>query len=188
MRGWSAVVVLSLAGCVQQESAGKILDPGGNVVLPPDNLQNPSFEAASPLYPSLEAASLQYPSREPSPLIGLATSVEQPVPPLRATSRITAVPALETSIPRVRQVTVGFEVFGAGAPSTAALEFVNPAGAPYDRQEVALVGSAFEPHLLEFVLPVAATAVDTGKMIGTWTARLLIDGKSVHNHNFELTP
>ncbi len=168
MRVWSAVVVLSLAGCVQQESAGKILDPGGNVVLPPDNLQNPSLEPAS--------------------LIGLATPVEQPVPPLRATSRITVVPALETSIPRVRQVTVAFEVFGAGAPSTAALEFVNPAGAPYDRQEVALEGSAFEPHPLEFVLPVAATAVDTGKMIGTWTARLLIDGKSVQNHNFELTP
>ena len=132
MRSWLPVMVV-VAGCAQQDPAGR-LDPGGPVVLAPESLKKA---------PPLDAVDA----------LAYAAPVEpQRPPPLSATSQLNTVPPLATSITQVRQLTVAFELQGAGAPSVAAVEFLNPSGAPYERQEAPISGSAFASHHLEFVI------------------------------------
>jgi hypothetical protein len=162
-----SLAVVALAGCLQ--SPAKTLDPGTIEVLPPDNLQKGTAE-------TLDPAKFVAPAEQPRP------------PPLSVTSAVSLTPPEAVRIGQLRQLTVTFEVIGAGEASVAALEFVAPGGIPYDRQETPLTGSAFDSHHLEFVLPVAATAIDTAKMGGTWTAALSIDGRQARDQIFELTP
>jgi hypothetical protein len=159
-------VALALTGCLQ--SPAKNFEPGTTEVLPPDALQN--------------GANAQV----VDPSVSVAAAAESPA--LKVTSAISRTPPEAVTISQLRQLTVSFEVSGAGAPSVAALEFMGPGGIPYDRKEAPLSGSAFETHHLEFVLPVAATTIDTARMGGTWTAALSIDGRPARDQIFELTP
>ncbi len=168
MKGWCPLLLL-LIGCVQ-EPAEKLRAPTQPVVLPADGLQQaPPFE---PVY-AIELVS---------------PGAQSQRPPLSAASHVEMMPAAATSVRAVRQVTIGFDVVGAGDSSIAAVEFVNAAGFNYARQELTIGGSPFDTHHLQFILPVAATAIDTQAMTGTWTARLLIDATPTRDQPFELTP
>ncbi len=182
----SIVLVLLCVGCVQQDLAGRPLAPGPNHMLAPEDLSN----RASPREGSDYAGPPQFQPQEAAEGIDYSgPPLAQPTPPaLSAMAQLNIFPPQVTSISAVRQVTVAFELVGAGFPNVASVEFVNPAGEPYERQEVAIEGSAFVARRLEFVLPVAATAIDTGRMSGVWTARLMIDGRSMRDQTFELTP
>jgi hypothetical protein len=91
------------------------------------------------------------------------------------------------AVSQVRQVVVSFEVSDAHGPGMAAAEFVAPSGAPYHRDEAAIGLVPGQVDQLSFELPVAATAIDTNKLTGRWTVRLLVDGKALATQDFELT-
>jgi hypothetical protein len=177
-------VALVLAGCVQDQgtkpleaaSAASLefVDPSATPVLAPQNL--PQLRLGQQAAVGVERFDLS------SPVL------DRPVPPaLSAIPDLEVFPPAASSVSAVRQIVVAFELVGAGAPSSASVEFINPSGAPYERQELSIEGSAFQTHRLEFVLPVAATAIDTSGMSGKWAARLAVDGQPVSIQTFELT-
>ena len=114
------------------------------------------------------------------------TGVGLPVKPLAATVGVTLAPAGATTLSEVRQITVTFDVSNALAPNVAAVEFVDPNGLPYHRDEAPIGVAPPAVDHLSFELPVAATAIDFNKMSGVWAVRLLIDSQAVASQNFEL--
>jgi len=191
MRRWSSALALLLAACAQPPARQLQITPAPLEVVPAVELQKPPLSTiGEELAPAAPAGPVD--QKAPLGTIDEVFDPRAPValtrPPLSATAVLTVFPTGAGSLSQVLQVSVGFDVLGAGAPNVAAVEFVDPNGAPYHREEAAVTGSPFQAHHLEFVLPVAATAIDTNKLSGAWSARLLVDGQLVATHGFTLTP
>lgn len=180
-------VILLLGGCVQTPAAQLELNEKRVEVLPPEQLvQAPRAVPGTSLATGELGALVPGPQAAHGEPWVAELGALAPPPKLAATSASTFSPMLVTSISAVRLVTVTFELIG--AEGAVAHEFVGPSGAPYAREELELQGSAFDAHHLELVLPVAGTAIDTARLSGTWTARLLVNGAVLQSHSFELTP
>jgi hypothetical protein len=168
MKRWFAALALCGAGCTQQDPAALITGAPGSIEL----------SAPEPL------------QKEPVSAVGLGWPAPgQMVPrrPTTATASLTLVPPGLNAVSQVRQVVVTFEVKDAQGAGQAAAEFVAPSGAPYHRDEAAIGLVPGQVDQLSFELPVAATAIDTNKLTGRWTVRLLVDGKALATQDFELT-
>jgi hypothetical protein len=161
MKRW-ALGLLLLSGCVQNEP-GTLAPPGRIEVSAPESLQRP----------------VDVSGWEP-----LATTV--PRRPTTVTGSLVVLPAGATQVTQVRQITVHFDVADALLPGPAAVEFLDPNGTPYQRDEAAITATV-PVERLSFELLVAGTAIDANKLTGVWTARLMLEGKTLATQTFELT-
>lgn len=126
---------------------------------------------------------------EPAPVTALArpTSVSPP-PPLTLTAKSKLDPADTTSTSDVRSVFLEVDIDGAAAQSELAMELLTPRGSAYHRQVETLTGSAYDKQQVTFDVPVAGTMIDSSRLHGQWTARILVNGELVATETFELTP
>lgn len=107
--------------------------------------------------------------------------------PIKVTAEAAVSPADISSVSDVRFVTVDVQVIAPGAGNTLAVEFVAPGQRAYERRDFPLTGSD-APQLLTMTLPVAGTAIDLHQMVGTWNARVYVNGLPQASASFELTP
>jgi hypothetical protein len=88
----------------------------------------------------------------------------------------------------VPQVDVDLTVGGVRGKGTVEVEFVSPAGLPYERRSSVVEAPPDMPRTVRFSLPVAGTSVATTGMSGTWQVRFFLDGESLTTAAFTLEP
>jgi hypothetical protein len=88
----------------------------------------------------------------------------------------------------VSQVDVDLTVGGVRGRGTVEVEFISPAGHPYERRSQGVEASPLEQRTLRFSLPVAGTTVATSGMSGTWQVRFFLDGAPLTTAAFTLEP
>ncbi|MFY1830329.1 hypothetical protein ACN47A_30725 [Myxococcus fulvus] len=170
--GFSAAALL-LAACTEGGVAPKVSDwtdaPSREVppVSPTDVLGEEDV-AARP--PAAEVPVVGEPM--PAPLTGHAEVVE-------TGSR---------GLSDVSQVDVDLTLTGVRGKGTVEVEFVSPAGHPYERRTTVVVAKPEVTRTLRFSLPVAGTTVATSAMSGTWQVRFLFDGAPLTTAAFTLEP
>jgi hypothetical protein len=171
MKRCAVLTLLCLTACAQQSATSLEQQSAGGVeVMPADSLQ------------------AQGPTRLQRPPFELQREAPTvPAVPIKATSTVTRSPAGANTVTDVREIQVSFDVSNATYRTTAAAEFVGPSGQPYQRLEAAIgVAPPADDHLT-FELPVAGTIIDTNKLSGVWSVRLLVDGQTIATQSFELT-
>jgi hypothetical protein len=179
MKRW-AVVTLCLAACAQQPATS--LDPqtGGAETTPTEALRGVQRLQRAEGHLQRESTGVEAQGQ----WVGTGLVIK----PVTATGTVTMTPSGLNSVSEVRQITVSFDIENALPPSSAAVEFIDPNGLPYQRDEVAIGTSSPQADHISFDLPVAATSIDAHKLTGTWTVRLLVGGEHVLTQNFGLTP
>ena len=113
---------------------------------------------------------------------------ERPPPPLTALTTVSYEPPSARSIGEVLAVTVRVEVRGSQGTHEVIANFDAPGSMPYERRAKVIEGSAFDAHVVEFVLPVAGTMIAQAGLQGTWSVPLYHDGEKLGAPTFELTP
>ena len=88
----------------------------------------------------------------------------------------------------VPQVDVDLTLNGVRGRGTVEVEFVSPAGHPYERRSSVIVAKPEVPRTVRFSLPVAGTTVATSGMSGTWQVRFFLDGLPLTTAAFTLEP
>ncbi len=88
----------------------------------------------------------------------------------------------------VSQVDVDLTVGGVRGKGTVEVEFVSPAGHPYERRSSVVEAPPDVQRTVRFSLPVAGTTVATTGMSGTWQVRFFLDGAPLTTAAFTLEP
>lgn len=88
----------------------------------------------------------------------------------------------------VSQVDVDLTVGGVRGKGTVDVEFVSPAGHPYERRSSVVEAPPDVTRTVRFSLPVAGTTVATTGMSGTWQVRFFLDGQPLTTAAFTLDP
>jgi hypothetical protein len=109
-------------------------------------------------------------------------------PPLSALATISYSPESARSVSEVLAVTVKVELRGSQGPHELIANFEAPGSLPFERRAKPLDGSAFDTHVVEFVLPVAGTMIAQQPVTGTWAVALYHDGEKLSAPTFELAP
>ncbi len=133
-------------------------------------------EEAEPPQTSPEAP-LPRLARMPRPLPELVPALEgQPV---------TFEPGHTRRLSEVRSVRVAFTATHVAPGTPASVELIGPSGVAYEAHE-RIVSS--DPELIELVVPVAGTTIDTSFLSGDWQARLSINDVLSQTLTFTLLP
>jgi hypothetical protein len=108
-------------------------------------------------------------------------------PPLSALASIRYSPETASSVNEVLSVTVRVELKGSQGAHEVIANFEAPGSMPFERRVKVIDGSAFDTHVVEFVLPVAGTMIPQTGLSGIWTVALYHDGEKLTAPTFELT-
>jgi hypothetical protein len=172
------VLTLCLAACAQQPAPSFDPQSGGPETASPDALKS---------VPRVDHG-IQRLQRESTGVeaqsLGVGTGLV--IRPIKVVGGLSFEPSNATTVSDVREITVTFDVDNAASAQTAAAEFVAPSGLPYQRNETQVGVAPPSTDHLSFTLPVAATAIDSNKLSGTWAVNLVINGATVATQNFEL--
>jgi hypothetical protein len=165
--------VLVLAGCTEGAAP---LAPGRYVA----PQETPAVEPVSPTDVLGEPGGTARPPPAPVP--------EEPEPPLSGSAAVGGLEEGRRGLSSVSQVDVDLTVEGVRGKGTVEVEFISPAGHPYERRSTVVEAPPRERRTLRFSLPVAATAIATTGMSGTWKVRFFLDGTPLTTAAFTLEP
>jgi hypothetical protein len=122
----------------------------------------------------------------PAPLTNATVALA--APELRADTDLALLPKGTRTVSSVREVLLQIAVEGAAVDQELTLELLQPGGAAYEVRSARVGGDASATYRVQFVLPVAATAIDRANLTGTWTANFLLAGHPLSTTTFELLP
>jgi hypothetical protein len=117
-----------------------------------------------------------------------AEGVPEPVVVIPVTGSASVVGLENRGLASVSQVDVDLTVSGLRRKGAVEVEFVSPAGHPYERRSSVMEASPDVPRTVRFSLPVAGTTVATTGMSGTWQVRFFLDGEPLTTAAFTLEP
>ncbi|MCP3099373.1 hypothetical protein LZ198_10880 [Myxococcus sp. K15C18031901] len=166
--------VLLLGACTEQGVAPR---PGGWTDTPVETPVGP----VAPTDPVDESESAQPPAAE------IPVEGEPPaVVPLSGSAEVAA-QGTGSGVSDVEQVDVDLTVRGVHDKGTVEVEFISPAGHPYERRSAVIQAVAPDvAKTVRFSLPVAGTTVATSAMSGTWQVRFFFDGAPLTTASFTL--
>jgi hypothetical protein len=171
--------VLLLAGCTE----GVAPHAPGRYVAPPET---PVVEPVSPTDVLGEPGASARPP--PAPVPDTQPLPEPEPPPLSGSAAVVGLEEGRRGLSTVSQVDVDLTVEGVRGRGTVDVEFISPAGHPYERRSTVVEAPPQERRTLRFSLPVAATTVSTTGMSGTWQVRFFLDGAPLTTAAFTLEP
>lgn len=117
-----------------------------------------------------------------------AATAAAAIPSLSATVDHALIPMNVRTVSAVREVVLELKVEGAGTEAELTMELMQPSGSAYEVRSARIGGDAFAKYQVQFVLPVAGTAIDRVNLAGVWTANFLLDGQPLSSTDFELRP
>ncbi|MCY1023143.1 hypothetical protein [Pyxidicoccus sp. MSG2] len=165
---------LCLSACTEGVSPLALVGRGDTEEQPPGSLPATDVLADGP-----ESA------RQPPP------QEIEPAPAVIPVTGSAAVVGLEEGsrgLSSVPQVDVDLTVNGVRGRGTVEVEFVSPAGHPYERRSSVVEAQPDVARTVRFSLPVAGTTVATTGMSGTWQVRFFLDGEPLTSAAFTLEP
>lgn len=171
--------VLLLAGCTEGAAP---LAPGRYVA--PSETETPAVEPVSPTGVLGEPTGSARPPPAPVP----DAEPEAEPPPLSGSAAVVGLEEGRRGLSSVSQVDVDLTVEGVRGKGTVEVEFISPAGHPYERRSTVVEAPPQERRTLRFSMPVAATTVATTGMSGTWKVRFFLDGTPLTTAAFTLEP